>query len=343
MSSKVVSQSRRAFTLIELLVVIAIIAVLIALLLPAVQQAREAARRTSCKNAFKQVGLALHNYHDNFKIFPPGMIWRDNTNVYTNNFNDGNNAQQTNALNMGPSWLVMMLPYIDQAPLYNNFNANLSVCDPSNQIVVGANLPIFWCASDFYSSSQNQATFGGRNWARGNYGASSGTNASATTFWRSVDPSQRGLFGPNSTSSIAAVQDGTSNTVASWEIRSGMSQWDPRGTWANGRTGGGMLIACVQGNPSSSITGDCYGINEGNHSNGDDVWSVNNYQTNATIAAGMGGFSGGDGQSGPKSLHTGGVHALMTDGAVRFVNQSIDRSIHIGMTTIGGSENLGDF
>ena len=336
---------KHGFTLIELLVVIAIIAVLIALLLPAVQQARESARRTSCKNAFKQIGLAMHNYHDTFRIFPPGMIWRDNTNIYTNNFNDANNTSPAtaNALNMGPSWLVHMLPYIDQAPLYNNYNSNLSVCDPANQAVVGANLGVFWCASDAYSTSQNQATFGGRSWGRCNYAASSGTNVGATTWWRSIDPSQRGLFGPNSTSNIAGVSDGTSSTVASWEIRSGMGQWDPRGTWANGRVGGGMIVDCVQGNPSNSITGDCYGINEGTHSNGDDVWSVNNYQTNATIAAGMGGFSGGDGQAGPKSLHVGGVHALLTDGAVRFVSQNIDRSVMVSIMTIGGAEVVGDF
>ena len=88
---------KRGFTLIELLVVIAIIAVLIALLLPAVQQAREAARRSQCKNNMKQVGLAFHNYHDTMRVFPYGVAWND-----------------------APNWRVMLMPYLDQAPLYNS-------------------------------------------------------------------------------------------------------------------------------------------------------------------------------------------------------------------------------
>lgn len=91
---------RRGFTLIELLVVIAIIAILIALLLPAVQQAREAARRSSCKNNMKQIGLALHNYHDVYSTFPPGSV-------------------RANGGEWGPSWWAFVLPYLDQAPLFN--------------------------------------------------------------------------------------------------------------------------------------------------------------------------------------------------------------------------------
>ena len=101
----------RGFTLIELLVVIAIIAILIALLLPAVQQAREAARRTQCKNNLKQIGLAMHNYHDVYLGFPPGYM---NTAPYHANGNgpiSGNYSQWV--------WGAMILPYIDQAPLYS--------------------------------------------------------------------------------------------------------------------------------------------------------------------------------------------------------------------------------
>jgi len=92
-------RKQRGFTLIELLVVIAIIAILIALLLPAVQQAREAARRTQCRNNMKQLGLALHNYHDAFTTFPIGTQWSDD-----------------------PNWRIGILPYLDQAPLYNSLN-----------------------------------------------------------------------------------------------------------------------------------------------------------------------------------------------------------------------------
>src|SRR5688572_19009653 len=96
---------RRGFTLIELLVVIAIIAILIALLLPAVQQAREAARRTECRNVLKQWGLALHNYHDNSRVLPYGGMGLNTATFPANNF----------------SFQVLLLPFIDQAPLYNQF------------------------------------------------------------------------------------------------------------------------------------------------------------------------------------------------------------------------------
>ena len=110
------SSRRRAFTLIELLVVIAIIAVLIALLLPAVQQAREAARRTQCKNQLKQLGLALHNYHDTFiTTMPTGYIYEAGPGNAT--------PPVLRAMNNGWGWGTMILPYIDQAPLYNTFGS----------------------------------------------------------------------------------------------------------------------------------------------------------------------------------------------------------------------------
>src|SRR5262245_28330257 len=100
-----------AFTLIELLVVIAIIAVLIALLLPAVQMAREAARRTQCRNHLKQIGLALHNYHDTFGLFPPGGIWPQNSNPAWSW--DEWNWHKT------PGAFVLILPYLDARAVYN--------------------------------------------------------------------------------------------------------------------------------------------------------------------------------------------------------------------------------
>ncbi|OYW15606.1 MAG: hypothetical protein B7Z55_14950 [Planctomycetales bacterium 12-60-4] len=114
-------QYRNAFTLIELLVVIAIIAILIALLLPAVQQAREAARRTQCRNNLKQLGLALHNYHDSLNTFPPAVMVRPTS---TNDWTPvcsvmSNGVAVPNADYRSWGWGTFILPYIDQAPLFS--------------------------------------------------------------------------------------------------------------------------------------------------------------------------------------------------------------------------------
>ena len=112
--SRSVARGRAAFTLIELLVVIAVIAVLIALLLPAVQQAREAARRTQCKNNLKQLGLALHNYHDTYSCFPPG--WLNDPVLMTNTADAMNTARY--------AWGALLLPFIEQSNIYNIIRPN---------------------------------------------------------------------------------------------------------------------------------------------------------------------------------------------------------------------------
>jgi prepilin-type N-terminal cleavage/methylation domain-containing protein len=123
------SEHRRGFTLIELLVVIAIIAVLIVLLLPAVQQAREAARRSSCKNNLKQIGLALHNYHETQGVFPPGYITADVT------------APQN--ASPGFAWSLMLLPFLDQSPLYKHFDFSEPADDDHNLEHGGESLAAF--------------------------------------------------------------------------------------------------------------------------------------------------------------------------------------------------------
>ena len=322
----------RAFTLIELLVVIAIIAVLIALLLPAVQQAREAARRTQCKNNLKQIGLALHNYHDTYLSFPASIIWIGGF-VPTGNMSG-------NEQFMGPSWLVGLLPYIDQAPLYNRANFNVGLTNGANAQLVSAHLPALTCPSDSFAVAGNKCTrFGNGGWGRGNYGAS-GYGDAGSVLMRAVPVSDRGIMGYNGWNSMAACTDGSSNTVASWEIRAGLVATDPRGTWANGRCGGGTLMYCLNRgfNGGTTTTGDCYGINEGTHNDGDDVWGCNQ-----DTPQGMGCWGNGDGQAGPKSLHVGGVHALMTDGAVRFISQNLDGRTMRNLIGIADAQPMGEF
>ncbi|WP_437206847.1 DUF1559 family PulG-like putative transporter [Planctomicrobium sp. SH664] len=136
-------RQRRGFTLIELLVVIAVIAVLIALLLPAVQQAREAARRSQCKNNLKQFGLAFHNYHDTHGVFPTAGSF-----VQGSAMDDGSKYLRDNHTG---NWFTMLLPYIDQAGLYNSLNLNFVAVEPTSgnrALIIGKYFPVATCPSN---------------------------------------------------------------------------------------------------------------------------------------------------------------------------------------------------
>src|SRR5262245_22163185 len=208
---------RRGFTLIELLVVIAIIAVLVSLLLPAVQQAREAARRTQCRNNLKQLGVALHNYHTAHNVFPPGYVagvaWPATTN--------------------GWSFYAQLLPYLDQSPLYEKINFNLPVEDPVNQPFASVTLPELICPTD-----QTNGAFAITD-AVGNvvipaaapisYAATVGDDASEADA-----ATGNGTFYRNSRTRISDIIDGTSTTVLAGERAFGFTN----GTWAGAPNNG---------------------------------------------------------------------------------------------------------
>ena len=192
---------RVGFTLIELLVVIAIISVLIALLLPAVQQAREAARRTQCLNHLKQVGLALHNYHDVHGRFPPGWVSSDSN---------------------GFSWMARILPQLDQGNLFQKINfAEASHSNPANLTVIQTALKVFRCPTDdgpdryFQNSSITGRSVADQ--AVSNYVGNSGTLCfpNNTTVHFPTD----GAFFRNSGISMRDIVDGTSNTFLVGERR----------------------------------------------------------------------------------------------------------------------------
>ncbi|WP_339732668.1 DUF1559 domain-containing protein [uncultured Gimesia sp.] len=310
------SQKRRlGFTLIELLVVIAIIAILIALLLPAVQQAREAARRASCKNKIKQISLALHNYHETHRVFPPGAI------------NYGWCSEKATFMPLSPArtnhnknGLSLLLPFLDQAPLYNKINQetansaqNSGYCcsytgngkplagNPAdNADAMSALLDVFLCPSDSGSTHLGTGAPYGTAAAPGpaqtNYEFSADQTIDCN-LWSNQAPNARKIFGENSRSKISDIKDGSSNTLmvceTAREVANGEAPaWGMRG-WVT--TGGDI-------DP---------GIN---------VWDVPTGWTRPDV-----GNLNSWGQVG--SLHTGGAHFGLGDGAVRFISENTDLTL----------------
>ncbi len=196
---------RRAFTLIELLVVIAIIAILIGLLLPAVQKVREAANRMRCANNLKQMGLALHGYHDSHGSFPPGVV-----------------ADTSDLRNGKRSGLVFLLPYLEQEALYQRYDFRLPWKAPANLAAVQTRVPVFLCPSGPNEVPQD----GGVAGAPTDYAFCKGAQAYLCRSG-AIRPGA-GLFDVNSARRIADVLDGTSQTFAMGEAVSGpnVNAWD---------------------------------------------------------------------------------------------------------------------
>ncbi len=310
--------SRRAFTLIELLVVIAIIAVLIALLLPAVQQAREAARRSQCKNNLKQIGLALHNYHDTFGVLPPGTVW-------------------PTGQNSGPrtgGYTVHILPYIDQATVYNLVNFNVSGIlwyGGNNSTATGAAMPALLCPSD--GMGTGFAVTSSQRWFRNNYlGIFSGVKTGdILTSATDNDPTKMAVFGMNRGARIRDINDGTSNTMLVAEYLTGLSSTEFRAfAWSDQSPGTQLFVAQT---PNTSVADICYDIDPAS-------WCSNAPGLNLPATANT---NVAEQTAAARSRHTGGVQFLLADGSVRFGSNNINLAIWRGLGTIRGSEILGEF
>ena len=323
---------RRGFTLIELLVVIAIIAVLIALLLPAVQQAREAARRTQCKNNLKQFGLALHNYHDTYNLFPPFAGGSG-----TPNAGSGNPGFRTRL-----SGFVAILPYMDQAPLFNKIWSDSPAQYPWNATTYWSeNPPGVTCPSDGGKIAPNGTYRGKRNYAfcAGDGVASNGNNTGSNT---PIVVMTRGVFGAVGCNSVAHCLDGTSNTIGIAESVA------PIGTnsfgMVSGTLGTATPAACIatydkstRSYPGGGWTGDtARGYRWG------DGGAFFSAFTTAVPPNSASCFSSGtashwhEGFYTASSWHTGGVQVLMMDGAVRFISENINTG-NLAATPLAGN------
>lgn len=358
-------RSRRAFTLIELLVVIAIIAILIALLLPAVQQAREAARRTQCKNQLKQLGLALHNYHDNFLMFP-GMA-TGGCAAQMSETGGSSSLQFTcppggaAGTNLYPklSWIVSILPYFDQAPLYNAmnfgviFSANVPLQDmrpdytgyqPVNGILPWqTEIPTLLCPSD----KVPRLTLG---YGRNSYKACTGLSYQSNNYWRATT----GVFAQQGNTRINDIIDGTSNTILVAEMGMGnpAKRIDTIGNMIiNTNTPNVCKTQAISKQYTTAATHQVYPGQMWNNGmaffaacttnippNGASCIQVNPNPPNGT--GGAMSYANGSGIYTISSRHTGGAQCLMGDGTVRFMNENINSTELYYDTLSGTSPNL---
>ena len=341
----------RGFTLIELLVVIAIIAILIALLLPAVQQAREAARRTQCKNNLKQWGLALHNYHDTFNVFPPAL---NGSGRYNNAaFYSGNNRVQNTS-----GWLFL-LPYIEQANAYSqyDFNQTASLSNPygmpiagitslnpnvaiTSMALVALECPSHPQAGEVSSAGiTNQGDFYSRERARrASYGFNTGSMTDYSAAYGAYNGDIRqGAFGNNGAARMASFTDGTSNTIMVGEAWGGGRYKTSASFGPWGLTG--THTCCHLYTPSSSSSVISLAT----------LTDANQFGPRFAINAAYFGVGGApDARKrqyawGYGSGHTGGTHVLLGDGSARFVSENIDMLTFWRMNYIHDSAVIGEF
>jgi prepilin-type N-terminal cleavage/methylation domain-containing protein/prepilin-type processing-associated H-X9-DG protein len=333
--------SRRGFTLIELLVVIAIIAILIGLLLPAVQKVREAAARAKCTNNLKQIGLALHSYHDAKGQFPPGYV-------------DGNTdptSTPDNDVGPGWGWASFILPYIEQNAVYSQINFSQPVGTGVNAQISQLPLTLYQCPSDPYQqvipvydsnftnpiamvASANYVGCNGWEECFSGAGGSPQPGPGDDGLSGIYGPAGRGLFFRNSRMRFADVTDGTSTTIFVGE-RSG----DHAPTTWTGAVAGGRCPAWMASQPFTQPYTPPPGAAYDNADFGEALVLAHTNSTHLPSAD----FPIFD----PDvfySMHSGkGANFLFGDGSVHFLTSSINPNTYQALGTIGGGEVANDW
>jgi len=316
---------RRGFTLVELLVVIAIIGLLVALLLPAVQSAREAARRAQCENNIKNAALAVLNYESARKIAPQGM-----------SFPVAMEATIGQLAWYNANWIINILSYIEEQPLYDSFELTRRINDVANSrnsVARGTIINSLLCPSDPNNRLLYQSSAHGANWARTNYAGNAGgaylyytcnpadlcASGPDSAGWKSQK--RRGVMGPNASVRFRQIVDGTSKTILLGEIRSGITPADARGVWALGHAGA-SLLAMYGSEGDANGPNACY-------PQADDVYS-DICGTAVGKSNCMDCDSGYFAQATVRSAHQGGAFVAMCDGSVTFISDDVETSGQYG-------------
>lgn len=288
---------RRGFTLIELLVVIAIIAVLIALLLPAVQQARESARRTQCSNNLKQIGLAIHNYHDTFNVFPLSSV--DPTLARSGMF-------------------AAILPYIDQANMYQQYDFTKGNSDPANLAVVSQRVTAYLCPSAVIRRAVPIAGCDANNRAPGTYAGSTGSGDPYGTH-AGGNPNNGVIINTGSgVARIGDVTDGTSNTFLVGESAWNFSDYLFTSGPCNGQVRWGFTY---WSSPYPLATAFSTTPTFNPKRRDGDSTRLQNY----------------------RSDHVGVVNFLICDGSAKYISENIDRNLLNSLATRSGNEVVSGF
>lgn len=359
-------RTRKAFTLIELLVVIAIIAILVALLLPAVQSAREAARRSECKNKLKQIGLALHNYEGTYSVLPPGAIDANRSYPVLTTAPAPFNSRPTKNVTVN----ALLLPFLDQETLYSQIDFNLATGGAAhltlgtpvlggwpnvNTVPVQAVVPAFLCPSDpvdgplnntdaqhYLATNAGRTNYlpcgGSRGWTTNNFWSNLGT--ATRTMPDGTVVNDRGMFGFNGAARFQDVKDGLSNTVAFGEARQDV---------------GTDTLPGIEGSHAAAWGSYTWVSNFIAYHPGSNPIDINNFRYHingprdvpAPYAAAYSGqptiyrvrHHGGA----ASSAHPGGAHFLIADGGVRFIQESIGIAPYAYLNFINDGQDVGEF